>query len=146
MSNYYLLDRIAGRDPEIRAADADRERIAERLRNSHAEGRLDLSEFQERLERCYDAKTMGELDVLVKDLPREDGPDDGRAVGRRHRPMGWRLAPLMPLLLALIVVAAAAGQHAFWLWIPLAFLLFRITWWRRRRWAPGAWSGPRDRV
>ena len=72
MANQYFLNRIAGPDPNLRAADADRERIAERLRNGHAEGRLDMDEFQQRLERCYEAKTLGELRELVKDLPRED--------------------------------------------------------------------------
>ena len=30
-----------GRDPKLRAADSDRERVAERIRQSHAEGRLE---------------------------------------------------------------------------------------------------------
>jgi len=34
MSNQYLLNRITGRDPNLRAGDDDRERIAERLRKS----------------------------------------------------------------------------------------------------------------
>jgi hypothetical protein len=71
MTNQYFLDRITGRTPEIRAADADREQTAERLRQSHAEGRLDIDEFQERLERCYEAKTLGQLGELVRDLPRQ---------------------------------------------------------------------------
>jgi hypothetical protein len=36
----------------IRASDADRERMLELLRAHHLEGRLDASEFQERLERA----------------------------------------------------------------------------------------------
>ena len=70
MTDQYFLDRFARRDASIRAADADRERTAERLRTAHAEGRLDLTEFQERLERCYEAKTFGQLGELVRDLPR----------------------------------------------------------------------------
>lgn len=45
MTKQYLWDRGAGRDADLRAADADREHIAERLRASHGEGRLDLDEF-----------------------------------------------------------------------------------------------------
>ena len=33
------------RDPALRAADSDREHVAERLRQSHAEGRLDTTEL-----------------------------------------------------------------------------------------------------
>src|SRR5947209_4725571 len=68
MTNQYFLDRIAGRNPNLRAGDADRERIADRLRKSHAEGRLDLAEFQERLEGCYEAKTVREDDELMREL------------------------------------------------------------------------------
>jgi hypothetical protein len=139
MTNQYLRARIAGPDPNLRAADADRGRVAERLRKGHAEGRLDLDELQERLERCYESKTLGELRELVGDLPRQDLGDDQR------RSSGWfglrrsRLALLVPILFALIVVSAVAGHHAFWLWIPLLFLLWRLSWWPRRR----RWAGPR---
>ena len=62
-------------DPNLRAADADREATSERLRRHHAEGRLDAEEFQERVDRCYQAKTVGELEQLVTDLPPEpDAP------------------------------------------------------------------------
>lgn len=52
-----------------RVADADRESMAERLRDAAAEGRLDLSELEERLGAAYAAKTRGELDSLIADLP-----------------------------------------------------------------------------
>jgi hypothetical protein len=141
MTNQYLLTRVERRDPNLRAADADRERTAERLRNSHAEGRLDLAEFQQRLERCYEAKTVGELDELIKDLPRQDGQDDRPSLGWLL-PRRLRLAPLAPILIALIVASAAIGHHLFWLWIPLAFLFWRISWRRRRRSWAGARRGP----
>jgi hypothetical protein len=59
MTNQELWYRISGPDPNLRVGDADREQVAERLRKSHAEGRLDLSEFQQRLEHCYAARTLG---------------------------------------------------------------------------------------
>src|SRR5918911_5305327 len=135
MTNQYLLARIAGRDPNLRAADADRERIAERLRRSHAEGRLDMTEFQERLERCYEAKTLGELRELVRDLPGHDEPAARRPRGP-FQPWRWQLPPLAPIVIALIVLAAATAHHVFWLWIPLLFLTWRMGAWRR-------WGGPR---
>ncbi|MFJ4436846.1 DUF1707 domain-containing protein [Streptomyces sp. NPDC088923] len=54
---------------ELRASDADRERVAERLREAVAEGRLDMEEFDVRLGAAYAARTYGELVPLTRDLP-----------------------------------------------------------------------------
>lgn len=59
-------------DPRIRASDADRDRTAEALREHHAAGRLTMEEFNDRLDRVYAAKTLGELDELMRDLPAID--------------------------------------------------------------------------
>lgn len=53
----------------MRASDAERERVAESLREAVAEGRLDMEEFEQRLEAAYTARTHGELAPLVRDLP-----------------------------------------------------------------------------
>jgi len=55
--------------PDLRASDADRERVAEVLRDALAEGRLDMEEFEERLEATYQARTYGELTPITRDLP-----------------------------------------------------------------------------
>ncbi|MFE0175657.1 DUF1707 domain-containing protein [Streptomyces sp. NPDC059002] len=55
--------------PDLRASDADRERVAEQLRDAMAEGRLDMTEFEERLDATYKARTYGELEPLTRDLP-----------------------------------------------------------------------------
>jgi len=58
------------RDPAAqRAGDADRDAVAEMLRVAAGEGRIDLSELEERLGLLNRAKTYGELDLLVADLP-----------------------------------------------------------------------------
>ncbi|WNI19757.1 DUF1707 domain-containing protein [Streptomyces sp. ITFR-21] len=56
-------------ETELRASDADRDRIADILRDALAEGRLDATEHSERLDRVYAAKTVGQLEPLVRDLP-----------------------------------------------------------------------------
>ncbi|MFJ9769932.1 DUF1707 domain-containing protein [Kitasatospora sp. NPDC101157] len=56
-------------DAEMRVSDADRERIAELLRDAYAEGRLDAEEHAERIEAAYAAKTFGDLVPLTRDLP-----------------------------------------------------------------------------
>ncbi|MEU1125642.1 DUF1707 domain-containing protein [Streptomyces sp. NPDC005899] len=53
----------------IRASDADRDRIADILREAVAEGRLTAEEHAERIDLVYRAKTVGELGPLVSDLP-----------------------------------------------------------------------------
>ncbi|CAL9432456.1 hypothetical protein SUDANB58_02077 [Streptomyces sp. enrichment culture] len=60
--------------PELRASDADRERVAEILRDALAEGRLDMSEFEERLDAAYRARTYGELAPITRDLPAGAAP------------------------------------------------------------------------
>ncbi|WP_445401357.1 DUF1707 SHOCT-like domain-containing protein [Streptomyces sp. LE64] len=64
------VPRAEGVSPaRLRASDADRDQVAERLREAVAEGRLDLEEFGERLEAAYEARTYGELELLTRDLP-----------------------------------------------------------------------------
>ena len=53
----------------LRASDADRDRIADILRDALAEGRLDAEEHGERIDAVLRAKTLGELEPLVRDLP-----------------------------------------------------------------------------
>ena len=59
--------------PEMRASDADRDRIAAVLRDAHADGRLAQDELLERLGSTYEARTYGELDQLIADLPGQHG-------------------------------------------------------------------------
>ncbi|MEU8784142.1 DUF1707 domain-containing protein [Streptomyces sp. NPDC048637] len=74
-------------DRDIRASDADRDRVAEILREALAEGRLDPEEHAERIDTVYRAKTMGELEPVVRDLPAAGGcrPQQG-AAGHDHGP------------------------------------------------------------
>ena len=85
-------------DSRIRASDSDRDRTAALLREHHAAGRLTAEEFNERLDKAYAAKTLGELDQLLSDLPGIDLyqlPD--RSVERRGSTsfpgLPWLLAP-----------------------------------------------------
>ncbi|WP_030674596.1 DUF1707 domain-containing protein [Streptomyces rimosus] len=75
--------------PDLRASDADRERIAEILREALAEGRLEMEEFDERLTAAYQARTVGALKPLVADLPQ---PNDDRTAATRAAPgtLTWR--------------------------------------------------------
>ncbi|MFD0685610.1 DUF1707 SHOCT-like domain-containing protein [Actinomadura fibrosa] len=59
-------------NPDIRASDADRDRVAASLREHCAVGRITVDEMQERLEAVYEAKTLGRLQEITADLPEED--------------------------------------------------------------------------
>ncbi|MDI5970016.1 DUF1707 domain-containing protein [Streptomyces sp. SL13] len=60
-------------EADIRASDADRDRVAEILGEALAEGRLDPEEHSERIDAVYRAKTVGALEPLVRDLPAVPG-------------------------------------------------------------------------
>lgn len=53
----------------IRAADADRDHVAGLLSTAYTEGRLTKDEYDARLDAALSARTYGELDQLVSDLP-----------------------------------------------------------------------------
>jgi hypothetical protein len=57
---------VTGRD--YRASDADREAAAERLRLASVEGRIDSEELEQRIAGAYAARTMADLDALVRDV------------------------------------------------------------------------------
>jgi hypothetical protein len=85
---------------EIRASDAEREAAVARLNTATSEGRLQLDEFSARVDRAYQARTRGELDDLVRDLPRSSGVAPGAdsapvvrsAQGHGHTQ--WHVMPL----------------------------------------------------
>jgi Domain of unknown function (DUF1707) len=54
--------------PELRASDADRDRVIDVLRAAVGDGRLTAEEFEERLEATLSSRTLGELATLTADL------------------------------------------------------------------------------
>jgi hypothetical protein len=54
----------------LRAADSDRQQIADQLKGALDEGRLSLHEYDDRVAAAYAARTYAELLVIVEDLPR----------------------------------------------------------------------------
>ena len=137
------------RDPALRASDADRDVVAARLRDAHAEGRLTPEEFDQRLDATFAARTMGELAALTADLPvpapvrarTGDEPVAGRSVARRDIPGGLRRAWGAWLTAVLVCVAVwgavSIGQGDagyFWpIWVaaPWGALLLARTLRRR---------------
>ncbi len=144
----------------LRASDADRENVAERLRNATAEGRLLAEELEERLEAVFSARTYGELDAVVADLP-------GTPARRRERSLALAmprpavivaLVFLLPVVVSLLIAAMVVITTLFTAWA----VVLAVGWWmfgqhrrygpdRRRslhpygRWPAGRPSGPRPR-
>jgi hypothetical protein len=82
--------------PELRASDADRERVADVLRLAAGDGQLTMEELDDRLGETYAARTRDELEALTADLqPADDArPVDGLVVRRGEGGARWLLAIL----------------------------------------------------
>ena len=121
----------------LRASDADREATATLLRQHYTEGRLDAREYDERIDRCYAAKTVRELDDLFIDLPRAATRGAEQDRNRRDFRPPWQFAMIVPFVIALVVICALTGaHHLFWLLWPLFFIVFGPfgRWYRYRHW------------
>ena len=107
-------------DTGLRASDAERNQVAERLSHHYTEGRLDQVEFKARIDRAMSAVTRGDLAGLFDDLPPVTGdPPEHRARGRR----------LVPFVLIAVLAVLSAGwvmsfAHAPWVLIVVVGLLF----------------------
>ena len=53
------LEGFGDHTPEIRASDAEREYVVDVLRAHCSQGRIDLDEFSERINKVYAARTIG---------------------------------------------------------------------------------------
>jgi hypothetical protein len=122
----------------MRVSDADRADVADRLSRHYSDGRLDQTEFDERLDLALRAKTRADLIALLADLP------DGRPAAapaaeagtrrqqrrllkvqlererlllrherrehrRRERELRWRAMGGLPLIAAVIAVSVLAA-------------------------------------
>jgi Domain of unknown function (DUF1707) len=114
-------------DDRIRASDADRERIAARLREHYAEGRLTSEELDERVTAALSAKTLGDLRHLMADLP-EPGMTQqpgGWPMTSEPRPVMVRSGPsLLPLALLFLFLAVLLPGGG---WLFFGFFQFVLV-------------------
>ncbi len=129
--------------------------VAERLRAAAAEGRIVAEELEERLGLALRARTYGELDALVADLPR---PHDqvARRGGGVSRAGGWslsRLGPLpalallvfvMPIAVAAVVAVMTIVFAMVTMWAVFAALIW-LALGHSRRWYGPRWAYARRR-
>jgi hypothetical protein len=62
---------------EMRVGHAERDAVATELREHYATGRLTLDELNERLDKAFAAKTKGDLNAIMTDLPSAGGSGSG---------------------------------------------------------------------
>jgi hypothetical protein len=134
-----------------RAGDADREQVAGALRTAHAEGRLGLDEFGERLDAAFAATYVDELVPLTADLPPDNAAVEVVRPAGRTRPDPYGVSPtpyrrwpaahgcsagaglpgrwvgVLVLLAVVLAIAAVAAGGAPWplLWLAVAFVVLR---------------------
>jgi hypothetical protein len=115
---------------ELRVSDAERDAVAAELAEHLKDGRLQVAEFDERVSQAIGARTRGDLDGLLADLPRLTPPQS---------PPPYRARLPFPLVAIVIFVvgmtvlggvsrAAATGGHPvwaiWWLWWLIPFTIF----------------------
>jgi Domain of unknown function (DUF1707)/2TM domain len=119
-------------EPDIRASDAERERVAELLRDHAAEGRLGVDELDERLRRAYAARTRSELDGLTADLPARVSRAPVPRVRSRLRE---RLVAYGAVMVLLVAIWAMTGAGYFWpVWPALGWGIAIVTGKGRPHW------------
>lgn len=133
----------------LRVSDSEREQAAADLARHHSDGRLDSSELASRLELTYAARTRGELEALVADLPRTPQPGPAPVPNCRRPPVPVLVLAVLAVLAVAGMVAGSAfghhrgfgGGHDIWgaWWLVLA------VWWVVRPWGRRYRRGPTGR-
>jgi Domain of unknown function (DUF1707) len=96
---------------DLRAADVDRAFVADLLKAAVDQGRLSLSEYDERLQRAYAARTYGDLDAVIADLPAPAAP--ARSAVAPYAASGLPVAP--PTEHRRVISGWLAGVWTAWL-------------------------------
>lgn len=130
---------------DMRVSDVERQAVADALREALGEGRLELSEYDERVQRAYQAKTYRDLRVLTADLP---GAAPAVAEAQRLEPARTTppgrsgpnpaaIVSVVGLFLGLgVLLSVASGGAVVPLW-PLFIIGF---WGLARRGRSGPWG------
>jgi hypothetical protein len=112
--------RIA-RTGHLRASDADRDQVAERLRNAATEGRIGFDELEERLAAALGSRTYGELETVVADLP-------SSPPARRRSALPASPVARVAIAVAIVVPMAVAALLVFAAFVSAWFVWAVIGW------------------
>jgi hypothetical protein len=135
------MARADGKNPDLRVSDAERDAVASELGQHFQDGRLDRVDFDERVGAAIAARTRGDLDSLLTDLPQGSPGQQGGRISEPE-PVGaagarpWHGAqrgvtrgrPAIVAVLPLLVTVAVLGglfsggwQHG-WPFAPFGLL------------------------
>jgi hypothetical protein len=107
---------------DMLVADSDRASAADDLRLHYDSGRLTLDEFESRLAEVHTARTRGDLDQALRQLPKTEPP-----ASLRLRDMRWSSLALQYALVnvvCILVWAFSGGHGDFWpKWVLLGTLI-----------------------
>jgi hypothetical protein len=136
-------ERVA--DPSERIGDDERERASTELRSHFAAGRLDVDEFSARLEEVWAARTAGDVNRALRDMPRPQVVAYRPARYARRPPL---FLPVAAILLGVWLLAHPGRPFLpIWpllVWATIVLLIRhrRWSWELRRRRRSWALSGP----
>jgi hypothetical protein len=134
--------------PGMRAGDSDRQAVADQLKAALDDGRLDLGEYDERIRQAYAARTYGDLQALVTDLPGTIPAQRSQVQPMAGAPGGPVPQPGMPnwvkpyagvvaIAVAVWVISSIASGELLYFWpvwmlFPLIFAVVGMMGGRRR--------------
>ena len=106
----------------MRIGDAERERAAATLNEQVGAGRLDLAEYEQRVDRVYAARTAADLAVVLADLPASAPARSSAPVERPTRSFGPAAAAWAPwvattvICLVIWLATSLGAGHALYFW------------------------------
>jgi hypothetical protein len=108
---------------DLRASDAERERVVAFMREHALAGRLNDEELEERIGLAYAAVTVGDLERLIFDLPRGHRP-----APRQHGAPPQRRPDFKPVLMVCgaVFLALTVGPIVLGLAVGLLALVFTL--------------------
>lgn len=132
---------------QMRASESDRQLVLDQLRQAAEDGRLDVAEYQQRVDAALNAKVYSELDVLLADLQRLSPPgyQDAQVVqpttpirptlsrandrlreAQESRSRKWRLAGVSALVAAAIAVVLIVVFPELLLYVAITVLVVLV--------------------
>jgi hypothetical protein len=118
--------------PDVRASDAERERVAAVVQAAVGSGRLTTDEAAERLTALYATRFRHELGPLIADLPVDEdqqspAPSGTPSAALWRGPLAAHAAVVVLLSVLLITRWIASGVPFFWPAWPIMWLAITVA-------------------
>jgi hypothetical protein len=111
-------------DPQLRIGNTEREAVVEHLSAALADGRLELAEYDDRVQQVYTAKTGADLVPLTADLPAPPPPAAPKPSLRSRFALGpaeqgWLAMSVMLTAIWLLSFLRDGDPAGFWPMWPI---------------------------